>query len=168
MPSARLAEWLLSLFATRDVAASIVGDLIEESREHGSWWFWPHAIRTTMAFCGREIACRPGRFLALVFFGIVSYEHALLLTDVTWVSRWSWIVRVILIGRLVAPFLLGLLASLVAESAIIGCLTVAVIRSSLIVLQWHDKPVPWLALTAVLPAFPIIAAGVLVRRRLAA
>lgn len=168
MPRARLAEWLLVLFATRDVATSIVGDLIEEGRQHGSWWFWSHALRTTLALCGREIACKPGRFLALVFFGIVSYEHAVLITDVAWVSRWSWIVTVVLTGRLVAPFLLGLLAALIAESAMIGSLTVAVIRSSLIVLQWHDKPVTWLVLTAVLPALPIVAAGVFVRRRLAA
>jgi hypothetical protein len=48
-----------------------------------------------------------------------------------------------------------------------GCLTVAVIRSSLTILQWHDKPVTWLILTAMLPAFSIVAAGVFVRRRLA-
>jgi hypothetical protein len=163
----RVAELLLSLFATRDVAASIAGDLTEESRDNGSWWFWSHALRTTVALCGREIARRPAHLLPVVLFGIFSYEHATLITDAAWVSSWSWIVRVILMGRLIAPFLLGLAATLVAESAVTGCLTVAVIRSSLTILQWHDKPVTWLVLTAVLPAFSIVAAGVFVRRRLA-
>jgi hypothetical protein len=166
MPKIRTADWLLSLFTTQDVAASISGDLIEEARDRGPWWFWSHTLRTTFALCGREIVRRPDRFLTIVFFAVFSHEHALLITEPTWVSQWSWIVRVILVGRLVAPFMLGLLTAFLAgESGMAGCLAVAVIRFSLTTTQWHGKPFTWLVVTALLPAVSIVAAGVFVRLR---
>ena len=72
----------------------------------------------------------------------------------------------ILVGRLAALFMLGLLTVFIAgESGMAGCLAVAVIRLTLTIIQWHGEPFTWLLLTALLPAVPIVAAGVFCRRR---
>ena len=40
MRNAHLAEWILSLFTTRERAAATVGDLTENASARGALWFW--------------------------------------------------------------------------------------------------------------------------------
>ncbi|MGH9739869.1 MAG: hypothetical protein ACRD4X_14975 [Candidatus Acidiferrales bacterium] len=40
MVSPPAAEWVIARFTGPDLAASIVGDLLEEARERGALWFW--------------------------------------------------------------------------------------------------------------------------------
>jgi hypothetical protein len=49
MPSADIAERLLALFAEPSVAASITGDLLEQSAGQSPAWFWRRVLRTTLS-----------------------------------------------------------------------------------------------------------------------
>jgi hypothetical protein len=71
MSSASAAETLLALFASRDVATSIVGDLTEESR--GRAWFWAQILRTATALCFKSIVAAPLRALWLALVGLLIY-----------------------------------------------------------------------------------------------
>ncbi len=52
-------EILLSLFASKDCAAAIAGDLTEERQHRGSIWFWLNVLRTTFSLCGKTVADAP-------------------------------------------------------------------------------------------------------------
>lgn len=66
MRDSELAERLLSLVITRDRAASIVGDLLEDRRRQGSIAFWMGVVRTSIAFIWRDISSAPARYAALL------------------------------------------------------------------------------------------------------
>jgi len=59
VPKPCVAEALLSLFAARDRAAAIVGDLTEESRARGNVWFYLHLFGTALALCFAGVRSEP-------------------------------------------------------------------------------------------------------------
>jgi hypothetical protein len=69
MRNVHFAEWLLSLVVTRESAASMVGDLLEEAR--GTVWFWISLAGTVCSLLWREIAGNPMRMLRLAALGYV-------------------------------------------------------------------------------------------------
>lgn len=60
-----LAFMLLSLFTTRQRAAAIEGDLIEESEHRGGRWFATHVIGTTLALFRESVRRAPFRISLL-------------------------------------------------------------------------------------------------------
>jgi len=67
------AENLLALFTTRETAASIVGDLIEQSHVRARGWFTCEVVRLAFALCFRTLVSAPGRALRLAGLGLVVY-----------------------------------------------------------------------------------------------
>lgn len=69
MHKAAIAEWMLSLAASKESAASITGDLVERKEP----WFWVSVIRTVFSFSMQDLAADPRRFtlLALKGFGFL-------------------------------------------------------------------------------------------------
>jgi hypothetical protein len=67
MLKAQIAEWILSLFSTRELAASTVGDWLEEVSARGSFWFWSNVLRTTLSFAWRGISSAPLGLAGIAF-----------------------------------------------------------------------------------------------------
>jgi hypothetical protein len=80
MSRASAAEALLSLFATRDLAVSIVGDVTEESRSRV--WFWTQILGAALALCFKSIVAAPLRSMSLALVGLLVYggTYAMLMT----------------------------------------------------------------------------------------
>jgi hypothetical protein len=84
------AEALLALFATRDLATSIVGDLTEESR--GRTWFWTQVFGTALALCFKSIVAAPLRSLGFTLVGLIIYGGiyaALMTVSGLWWYPWN-------------------------------------------------------------------------------
>jgi hypothetical protein len=71
MRKADAAERILSLTTTPERAVSIVGDLTEQARVHGTVWFWASLLRTTAALGWRTFQEMPGQVIWLAFYGTV-------------------------------------------------------------------------------------------------
>jgi hypothetical protein len=67
MRNAAVAEWILTLVATPDRAASTVGDLVEEAASRGSLWFWSCVLRTAGSHLWHDLTVSPLRMLGLAF-----------------------------------------------------------------------------------------------------
>jgi hypothetical protein len=65
MLKAQIAEWILSLVTTRELAASTAGDWLEEVPARGSLWFWSSVLRTAFSFVWRDITTAPFRLATL-------------------------------------------------------------------------------------------------------
>ena len=76
MPRPAIAEGLLSLVTTPDRAASIVGDLVEESRSHGVGWCSLQVLGTALALCSSSVRADPWRWLRLAVIGLVVWFGA--------------------------------------------------------------------------------------------
>ena len=63
------AQRLLGLFTSADGAEAIAGDLIEERRTRGVFWFWRHVLGTVLAVSQRAVTDAPGQSLSLVAAG---------------------------------------------------------------------------------------------------
>lgn len=50
---------LLSLFTTPENAAAIEGDLLEQARIRGRWWFWAHLLHTSFALFMQSLLREP-------------------------------------------------------------------------------------------------------------
>jgi hypothetical protein len=59
MRKAQIAELILSLFTSRDRAASTVGDLMENALGHGGWWFWSGVSRTALSLFWSSFSAEP-------------------------------------------------------------------------------------------------------------
>ncbi len=55
----RVAEYLVSLVAPPERAASVVGDLMEEAGERGRVWFWSSVTRLWLSMLGRDLVRTP-------------------------------------------------------------------------------------------------------------
>jgi hypothetical protein len=73
------AENLLALFTTREVAASIVGDLIEQAHFRARGWFACEVIRLAFALCFGALVSAPGRTLRLAGLGFAVFVAAYLI-----------------------------------------------------------------------------------------
>ena len=98
MRNVHLAEWLLSLAVSRESAASMVGDLLEEARTRGTVWFWLSLVGAVCSLIRRDVAGNPMRMLSLAMLGVV--------------------VQLALIAAAIVVFALGTLAVGVAAMAV--------------------------------------------------
>ena len=71
MHKTQIAEMILSLFTTRERAASTVGDLIENAADRGAWGFWPGVARTASSLLWRTFTAESGFLVALGFRGVI-------------------------------------------------------------------------------------------------
>src|SRR5215470_19527907 len=71
MRNVHFAEWLLSLVVSREGAASMVGDLLEEAHTRGTVWFWLSLAGTVCSLTWRDIASNPARMFGLAALGYV-------------------------------------------------------------------------------------------------
>jgi len=63
------AQKLLGLFTSADCAEALAGDLIEERRSRGVFWFWRHVLGTVLAVSRSAVIDAPVRTLSLVAAG---------------------------------------------------------------------------------------------------
>jgi hypothetical protein len=73
MHNVPIAEWILSLFVSRDRASSTAGDLAEQSASRGQVWFWAGVFRTAASLLYRGVADRPARMTGWALLGLVMY-----------------------------------------------------------------------------------------------
>jgi hypothetical protein len=66
-----IAELLLSLFISRERAASTVGDLIENTEERGAWSFWSGISRTVLSLFWGSFASEPYVIAGIGFRGLL-------------------------------------------------------------------------------------------------
>lgn len=71
MRSARIAELVLSLFASRERAASAVGDLMEDSPERGIFWFWWSVCRMAFSLLWHDLSAEPALMTRLAVRALV-------------------------------------------------------------------------------------------------
>src|SRR5579862_3305241 len=71
MHKARFAELILSLFTSRERAASTVGDLLEATPARGGLWFWWSVARTALSLLWSDFATQRALLAGLAFRGIL-------------------------------------------------------------------------------------------------
>jgi uncharacterized membrane protein len=71
MRKAEIAELILSLFTSRDRAASTVGDLEENTTGRGARWFWLGVFRTASSLFWSSFAAEPLFIASIGFRGLV-------------------------------------------------------------------------------------------------
>jgi hypothetical protein len=108
------AENLLALFTARDVAESIVGDLVEQRYAHGRGWFACEVARLAFALCFKSLAAARWRAVRLAAIGWAVYFGTLFVlftaTGLPWYpwhrvdepSFWVRLGLVVFIANLVA------------------------------------------------------------------
>jgi hypothetical protein len=75
------AEWLLSLTTNHERAASIAGDLQQESGGRGSVWFWRSVLRAASSLMWRSFTEAPLRLTGLAIgFSVVGFLYVLLMS----------------------------------------------------------------------------------------
>jgi hypothetical protein len=74
MHNATVAEWILSLVAAPDRAASTVGDLVEEASTRGVLWFWSSVLRTAGSHLWHDLTDIPLQMLWLALWGVATYH----------------------------------------------------------------------------------------------
>ena len=84
MLKAQLAEWILSLLTTREMAAATVGDWLEEVRARGSLWYWASVARTALAYVWRDMAAAPFRLLGLAICALFAGSALSSILDACW------------------------------------------------------------------------------------
>ncbi len=67
------AQRVLGLFTSADCAEAIAGDLIEERRSRGVFWFWRHVLGTALAVSRSAVTDAPLQALKLVAAGCVLF-----------------------------------------------------------------------------------------------
>jgi hypothetical protein len=116
MRKASLAEFLLSLVAPRDQAASMTGDFLEQAERRGRAWFWYSVVRTSLAWSVRELVEHPKVFLYLALRGFLFLFlwqlPVLFFTFLLGASLWPsdrelWFPWTVAISALVSQFLVG-------------------------------------------------------------
>ena len=75
MPSS-FAENLLALFTARDIAESIVGDLIEQRDARGRGWFAREVAQLAFVLCFKSLIVAPWRAIRLAVLGYGIYLGA--------------------------------------------------------------------------------------------
>jgi hypothetical protein len=80
MHSDRVAESILTLVAGPELAASTVGDLLEETQSRGRLWFWIYVAGTTLSFLWRGLIVAPVRMTG---YALIAW-FMLMLVAVIW------------------------------------------------------------------------------------
>src|SRR6187397_1784508 len=70
MRKAGIAEAILSLTTSRDHAASIAGDLVQQAPLKGVTWFWGSLVRTTASLTLKAFTEAPVRVTGLALLGL--------------------------------------------------------------------------------------------------
>jgi hypothetical protein len=110
MRNAAAAEWILSLVAEPDRAASTVGDLVEEASTRGTLWFWSSVLQTAGSHLWHALTVSPLRMLGLALWG---YGANFLFTELLWLPLFMVRTR---INEPVRPWELPLLLVLVCTA----------------------------------------------------
>jgi hypothetical protein len=71
MRKAQIAELILSLFTSRERAASTVGDLMENAAGRDAWWFWSAVFRTAWSLSWVSFAAEPFFIAGIGFRALV-------------------------------------------------------------------------------------------------
>ena len=69
MHKATVAEWILSLAASPEQAASIAGDFLEQADRRPAAWFWFSIVRTLFSLSFRSLLERPSGLAVLALKG---------------------------------------------------------------------------------------------------
>jgi len=70
MRKAGIAEAILSLTTSRDHAASIAGDFVQQAPVMGAMWFWGSLVRTTASLTLKAFTEAPVRVTGLALLGL--------------------------------------------------------------------------------------------------
>jgi len=176
------AEDLLALFTTREVAASIVGDLIEQSHSRARGWFAWEVVRLAFALCFGTVISAPRQALRLAGLGLAVYVAAYVILFVAiglpwypWhrVGTFDFWVRVAIVAfvsNLTTGAILARRSSSGSVSAI-GPLTALWVTlwliQSLFVYPWLATPWPRpLAMFPVLYLIPLLLGAAIGQRRI--
>jgi len=175
MPSARLAETILSLVTSRDFAAATVGDLLELMPERGPRWFWASVLRTALATIGRHVRTQPWKLTLYALVAGYGYTVVVMLLAMA-------ILQVFVVLSLSAEVLasytgIRLLAELlpsgddsVADTLIMVVVLVVApyLAGRRLAEVWHERAVTltlttigvWSLLIALVPLMPRLGPGV--------
>ncbi len=88
MRNARFAEWVLGLVTAPERAASITGDLLEESNGRGACWFWLTVLWTAASHVWNDVRSAPGHMLWLAISGVVEFVILAFLLFTTVIRMW--------------------------------------------------------------------------------
>jgi len=180
-----IAENLLALFTAREIAASIVGDLTEQSHFRARGWFACEVIRLAFALCVGALVSAPGRALRLAGLGLAVYVAAYLIlfiaSGLPWypwhrvgtADFWVRVAVVAFVSNLATGAILARRRSSGSLSAI-GALTALWFAVWLIQSVYRGSTTPWpsvLAWTAVIFPFlylvPLLLGAAIGQRRIA-
>jgi len=173
------AQRLLGFFTSADRAEAIAGDLIEERRSRGVFWFWRHVLGTVLAVSRSAVTDAPLQALNLVVAGCALFATPAF-AGVAVVSLFPQ-----LIGTLVSWIVLSLFwwggglwtgASIVTIAQTRGmavCVMLAVVGEALLIAfgligAWQHavsaRFVAFYTIALVAPA-PLLAGGAIARSR---
>lgn len=71
MRKTQIAESVLMLVTSRERAAAIAGDLVEESPGRGAWWLWWSVLRTAGSLLWRGLGADPLQLAGLALRGVL-------------------------------------------------------------------------------------------------
>ena len=138
MPKVSSAEWLFTLFTTRERASAITGDLAEEGRVSLF-----NVLRMCLALFFRAVAAQPLRVALLALFGLV-LQFALRGVTVPLIVHVGWrpeeypraLLYITLVSGIVTPSLVGwAIAKLGRGNEFTACLTLAIAAKLLLLLN---------------------------------
>jgi len=157
MDKAQIAERFLSLVMERARAAAVVGDLLEVSPSHGTFWFWSNVLETWTANVWREWTCHPRFVFRVAAYGTLLQVGIGLAVSIVFsvglpiairglanphmfrvISTWLWIGRILVllvcpffVGRWIARFTLGKDVAICVAMAILTPVALSVLRVGL-------------------------------------
>jgi hypothetical protein len=138
MPKISSAEWLFTLFTTRERASAITGDLAEEGRVS-----FFNVLRMCLALFFRAVAAHPFRIALLALFGLF-LQFALRNLTVPLIVRVGWrpeeysqaVLYIALAAGIITPSLVGwVIARLGRGNEFTACLTLAIAGKLLLLLN---------------------------------
>jgi len=138
MPKISSAEWLFTLFTTRERASAITGDLAEEGRVS-----FFNVLRMCLALFFRAVAAHPFRMALLALFGLF-LQLALRNLTVPLIVHVGWrpeeysraVLYMVLVTGIVTPSLVGwVIAKLGRGNEFTACLTLAIVGKLLLLLN---------------------------------
>jgi len=175
---------LLSFFTTRERADSIVGDLVEESRDGGKLVYWLRVLGVAVALSFERFRLAPAQCIGLAALGLTAHGCVLTLVFVAsglpWYpwnhafapGFWARLVVVVLSANLLTGYVLGRWVALQGANPIAGLVPLWLVAWPISVgikaALFPGAPFTWLAGALAFPLFgllPLIAGAIIARRR---
>ena len=175
MPKHRTAEFILTLFTSRERASTIIGDLEESGGVQAL-----DIMRLSLAFTWADLKQTPVGMLRALVMGWFLCQAALafiapaMMGAMGWGNRGPdarmaiWFLAAVLWGRIIAPFTIGCaVVAITPERRLTACVLLAIIGEVALLAFWghamprqHPSPMAgqffWLNL---LPWFALVAGG---------